>query len=1137
MQLSVFSTDSQKSGFRLQYMEIFNWGTFDDVVHSIRPMGETSLLTGANGSGKTTFVDALLTLIVPEKRYRFYNQSSGSEKKGDRTEETYVMGGYGSMNSESTGSLKTLYLRENKDEAYSILLAHFANEAEQAVTLFQVRYFSGGDMRRLFGIAHKALRIDEDFKPFDLNGQWKKALDQKYNKGSRKQIEWFDAASKYAQQLVHVLGMQSVQALQLFNQTVGIKVLGNLDEFIRTHMLEPRNMEESFQDLKKHLATLLDARRNIEKAEEQIKLLQPIEQHFTAYNKLKNEIEESEQLLQTARIWNSYTRNELLQQAIEESDASIHDIQQKQQIVKLTYDQLQEEERMIKNQIDQNKAGQRMQQLEKDVQDLELKKQEATQELALFASWCEELHLEEKQPADEATYQRIAKEANRKKLELETKQRLNEEDEYSAKRAKEKSDADKKKVEDELNNLLHSKNNMPSNLISIRKQLCDALNLDQNELPYIGELMQVRSDCSEWQPALEKLLRTFSLRLLVPDKYYKKVNKYINNNHLGMRLVYEHVTDNPMIQNPERDTVYEKLEFHPDSPLSSWVEQQIIWQFNHVCITDEKTLDRYEKAITLNGLVKNKSRHEKDDRNGKHDPSKYVMGWNNEKKKDFLIKRRNQFADLVVKANETLEKCKSKAERLQKQFYAITRIREHKGFADLDMTGIQRGIHKLQEQINGLRKANKELDNLKAQLIDIQQKRDEAESQRGQLLIDETRLKDRTQQYQKQQEALQPLLQHVSESDKDGLLQFQQQQAALLSEITLQNIDEVYEGLKAKQTRLNEKQRDELHKEENQLNKCINRIKNPSTELKSKFSPEWDGDVQHLPEDAAYANEYIDWLGKLVHENLPKYKRDFESFINDTITYKIGGLNEEMERWERDINNSVTRLNQSLGGINFNRLPDTYIQLGKRPVPSGTDIKEFRGRLLDALPQAANWQQSSFEEKSKHFTQKVQPLIDELDKNESYRNKVMDVRNWFEFWADERFRNTDEIKKTYRQMGQLSGGEKAQLTYTILCSAIAYQFGITREGKNSRSLRFIAVDESFSNQDEEKATYLMELCKQLHLQLLVVTPSDKIAIVQNFIAHVHLVQRVQNRHSVLYNMTIKELKEQVAEANPLLQEG
>ena len=60
----------------------------------------------------------------------------------------------------------------------------------------------------------------------------------------------------------------------------------------------------------------------------------------------------------------------------------------------------------------------------------------------------------------------------------------------------------------------------------------------------------------------------------------------------------------------------------------------------------------------------------------------------------------------------------------------------------------------------------------------------------------------------------------------------------------------------------------------------------------------------------------------------------------------------------------------------------------------------------------------------------------------------------------------------------------------------------------------------------------MELCKQLHLQLLVVTPSDKIQIVQDFIAHVHLVQRVQNRHSVIYNMTIKELKEQMEGGEP-----
>lgn len=1135
MQLSVFSTDSQKSGFRLQYMEIFNWGTFDDVIHRIEPLGETSLLTGANGSGKTTFVDALLTLIVPEKKYRFYNQSSGSEKKGDRTEETYVMGGYGTMNTESTGALKTQYLRESKDEVYSILLAHFANEAEQTVTLFQVRNFVNGDMKRVFGIAHKPLSIEDDFKPFDLNGNWKRTIDQRYNKGSRKQVEWFDAASKYAQQLVNVLGMQSVQALQLFNQTVGIKVLGNLDEFIRTHMLEPRNMEESFQDLKKHLATLLDAQRNIEKAEEQIRLLQPVQQHYNAWNTLKDTIDVTEQVLQTAKIWNGYAKNELLQEAIEEGNTAIKDIQQKVEAAKADYDRFQEEERVIKNQIDQNKAGQRMQQLEKEVQDLETKKNEASENLTLFANWCEELHLNERQVNDEATYLRIQKETQRKNLELGTKQRLNEDDEYEARRLTEKSDIEKKQIENELNNLLHSKNNIPANLVNLRNQICEILNLEQHELPFSGELMQVKSVELPWQPALEKLLRTFSLRLLVPDRHYKKVNRYVNNNNLRTRLVYEHITENPLVQNPEAGTIHEKLEFHPDHKLSSWVEQQIIRQFNYVCLDDEKTIERYDKAITLNGLIKNRLRHEKDDRPERNDPGNYVMGWNNEKKKEFLITKRNQLADVIDRANETLEKCKGKTKRLQKQFYAISRIREHKGFVELDVSGIQRNIHKLQEQITGLRKANKELDNLKAQLIDIQQKKDEADNQRTDLWREETKLEERLQQYQSRQQALQPLLQHITEADKDALLQFQQQQAGLLATITLQNIDEVYEQLKIEKSALLGRQKEDLHKEETHLNKCINRIKNPSSELKSRFSPEWEGDVQHLPEDAAYADEYLDWLNKLVHENLPKYKHDFENYINDTITYKIGGLNEEMEKWERDINNSVQKLNQSLNGINFNRLPDTYIQLGKRPVSAGTDIREFRTRLLDALPQAANWQQSSFEEKSRHFTQKVQPLIDDLDNSEAYRSRVMDVRNWFEFWADEKFRNTNELKKTYRQMGQLSGGEKAQLTYTILCSAIAYQFGITREGKNSRSLRFIAVDESFSNQDEEKATYLMELCKQLHLQLLVVTPSDKIQIVQDFIAHVHLVQRVNNRHSVLYNMTIKELKERIEEVNSVLQ--
>ena len=62
--LSLFSTGSDASGFRLQYMEIYNWGTFHEKIFRLDPQGNNALLTGANASGKSTIIDALLTLVL-----------------------------------------------------------------------------------------------------------------------------------------------------------------------------------------------------------------------------------------------------------------------------------------------------------------------------------------------------------------------------------------------------------------------------------------------------------------------------------------------------------------------------------------------------------------------------------------------------------------------------------------------------------------------------------------------------------------------------------------------------------------------------------------------------------------------------------------------------------------------------------------------------------------------------------------------------------------------------------------------------------------------------------------------------------------------------------------------------------------
>jgi uncharacterized protein YPO0396 len=129
-QYDLFTTNPGTSGYRLDYLEIYNWGTFNGTVYRIAPEGNNSLLTGANASGKSTLIDALLTLLVPFKKDRFYNQSSGNERKGDRTEETYVLGNYGNIQSDGESSVTMQRLRDKN--TYSIILASFKNNHENS---------------------------------------------------------------------------------------------------------------------------------------------------------------------------------------------------------------------------------------------------------------------------------------------------------------------------------------------------------------------------------------------------------------------------------------------------------------------------------------------------------------------------------------------------------------------------------------------------------------------------------------------------------------------------------------------------------------------------------------------------------------------------------------------------------------------------------------------------------------------------------------------------------------------------------------------------------------------------------------------------------------------------------------------
>ena len=312
----------------------------------------------------------------------------------------------------------------------------------------------------------------------------------------------------------------------------------------------------------------------------------------------------------------------------------------------------------------------------------------------------------------------------------------------------------------------------------------------------------------------------------------------------------------------------------------------------------------------------------------------------------------------------------------------------------------------------------------------------------------------------------------------------------------------------------------EKNKKENEGRSKIIIFKNPSEEITTKFR-DWRSDVNSLPDSVEFISEYQTFLKKLNEEALPSFEKRFNKYLHETVINNIYTFRQFFKDWESLINKTINQLNSYLRDINFNVYPETYIQL-ESSKKRNVNINEFVQMLEKAIPNMREIN-STIDGQRIHFEQHVLPLMQRLE-DEKWRKEVMDVRARFSYKAVEHYKADGQKRNTYESMGQLSGGEKAQLTYTILGSAIAYQFGLTKHGCDS-SFRFIAIDEAFRAQDEDKARYLISLCKQLHLQLLVVTPSDNIHIVENDISYVHYVERKGNA-SVLYNMPINQFKEE-----------
>ncbi|MFZ4623260.1 MAG: ATP-binding protein [Rhodoferax sp.] len=1111
-----FASAPALAGFRLMRLEVLNWGTFDKRVWTLAPGGKNALLTGDIGSGKSTLVDAVTTLLVPAQRIA-YNKAAGADSK-ERSLRSYVLGHYKSERNEASGNAKPVPLRDASQ--YSVILGLFYNAGfDKTVTLAQVFWLQAavGQPERFYLVAEKALSIKDDFSHFGS------AIDPLKKRLRKSGATLFDTFPPYSALFRRLFGGLGEQALELFHQTVSMKSVGNLTDFVRHHMLEPFDVAPRIASLINHFDDLNRAHSAVLKAKSQVELLTPLVTDCDKYAALLAATDGLRACRDALKNYFASLKLGLLETRLQDlAEDLARDSAKVRKLEDIQAGQ-QTQERELRLSMAES-GGDRLARIASNIarrqteisrrksnaarydelrRQLELLQVASTEDLVAQQQTCLQLHEVATARADEV--QNALTETG---VELKEKRIA-----HAA-------------LATEISSLKSRRSNIDTQQIGIRQALCSALHLPETAMPFAGELIAVRDEQRDWEGAIERLLRNFGLSLLVPDAHYAEVAQWVEQTRLAGRLVYYRVRPAVRAELPALlpNSLVHKLAVKDDSPFYAWLDRELCHRFDVACCTSQEQFRRETRAITRAGQIKSAGeRHEKDDRHRLEDRSRYVLGWSNAAKLAALEAKSRVLEAAIAQQGKHFGDLQREQASINARLTTLAKLVEYRDYRELDWGSVALEVAALQDEYARLEAASDVLKALSQHLARL-----EAES-----AATNKQLRDQQARHAKTEQKItdtQSLRQQTAE-----LLPNPQAQAADLTADTL------HAQLKVLQKEVlgdqiitiescENRERDMRHWLQTTIDAGETKTRSLAAKIivaMGQFSSRFPLETQEVDVSVASAGDYRNLLGQLKADDLPRFEARFKELLNQNTIREVAQFNSQLNRERETIKERIALINQSLTQIDYN--PGRFIVLEVQ-ITQDVEVRDFQADLRHCLDDTLSGTAEGDQYSEAKFLQ-VKAIIERLrgregqaEQDRRWTHKVTDVRNWFVFSGSERWREDGREHEHYSDSGGKSGGQKEKLAYTILAASLAYQFGLVWGETRSRSFRFVVIDEAFGRGSDESAQYGLKLFEKLGLQLLIVTPLQKIHIIEPFVASVGFVHNDEGRDSKLRNLSIEDYR-------------
>lgn len=1094
--LSALYNDRDDAGMRLERLEVNNWGAYDGPCYPVfAPNRWNCMIYGNSGSGKTTILDAMITLMVPGNK-RMFNKAAGAEKERDRTFDAYIRG----IRLQGQEDKDAFKLRD--DNTVCNLLAVFSDSYNHVLSIAQVIYMSGGRWTTMYITSDKRMSIEKDLTNYNGMAELRTRL---RSQGAKVH----DTFTSYGHEIMTQLGIENESALVLWMKACFMKSVDSVDAFVKNNMLETTPLygklqafTDSLKSIRKSNKAMNDLLKRIKVLKEIVSIARTWEDNTALANTKTAQKELVADWVSAMKGQEAASLLTLCEQKLARLNSDIRGYMDRR-------DTLQQEIDAARTALIQNGGG-RQDELTKQLKNLN---RLLTQRMAardVLDKNLAKLQLSSIHNRDEFNRMRQQLPMVKQQMDTESKDLDNEKDVLTV-TIHQKSE-ELKSVSAAVEELKkHPNSNIPLLYVAVRHQMCVELGLSESELPFAGELMQVKAlpKSQGWEGALERLLRPFSMTLLVDNKLYKQVSSWVNafkKSEKSIKIKFMRVSSN-VYDTAKRSTdgktrAYDCISVKEEHVFANWINNYLTKRFDYVCCDNMSAFHNERFAVTKAGLIRKNDDNERVIYGKNRAPEQYVMGYSN---KEHLTQFMEQESKLTVELEKATAKKQKLLERkaelkdLDNILYGIQT--NNRDFEAVDVETTSADVLRVETELKELEKKDPENKRLKEvietkteEMQKVQKNLDTANMDKGKCELD----KDRYTKYVTEGKEKEEAIKENDTYSMDSLraLYMDKEQREKWESMKASGFETRYYGLERDITA---KLEAEIKLYDGKANEAKGTYKKSADSYIHHPDFSLDDDVRDLTNNIQFRSGFMKLLDKYESDPLldVAHHRNGEALDINLTTVKSAGLTlaTNLRQGVNDYKKRIDTLNETMKSISYGKGKHIYLQYDKS---TNDKVRQFDRELSEYNEYLSHVDMTDVvkdEEKKKYFDYRLEKFLRLFDANgddtkEKWLKFVTDARNWMTFTVCIHDDKTGQ-EEVYKDTSSRSGGEKECMAYTIIAAALNYKFNLSSVNANEQSFRVLFIDEAFSRCSVDFVKQCMDLFEKFHLQVILLTPSDK----------------------------------------------